>query len=190
MKIARIRVGAIVFSDRSFPHWGEHIGVGQEDRMFEFAPLDTNHNRYDLRAFGFGLMTSQYGEDAYGNGSLFVSAADVIFSDEEAWDSIYKPAIPLKKEKRLKPGYYLVVGDGYSDIVKVQGHEKVLKFGVFSEQSKHTFTGNPHWYGPLDLHELMLLEMAKQMRASGLTIDMEKANKIYEELSCELKTSK
>lgn len=194
MKIARIKVGAIVFSDRSFPHWGEHIGVGQEDRMFEFAPLDTSHNRYDLRAWGFGLMTSQYGEGAYGNGSLFVSKEDVIFSEEEAWDSIYKPAIPIKKDKRLKPGCYLVVGDGYSDIVKVQGHEKVLKFGVFAEQNKHTFTGNPHWYGPLNLHEMMMLETAKQHIASGLSVDMEKAKIIYKELfgdlKCESKTSK
>jgi hypothetical protein len=148
MRIARIRVGARVFSDRSFPHWGEHIGVGQEDRMFEFKPLDQNHNRYDLRAWGFGI------EGAYGNGSLFVSKDDVIFSDEEAWDTIYKPAIPIKEDKRLKAGYYLVVGDGYSDIVKVDRHEKVLKFGVFQEQSKHSYTGNPHWY-KIDLRELL-----------------------------------
>jgi hypothetical protein len=154
MQIARIRVGAIVFSDHSFPVWGEHIGVGQEDRMFVFTPLDTNHNRYDLRAWGFGLATKQYQEGAYGNGSLFVSKEDIIFSDEEAWDSIHKPAIPIKEDKRLKAGYYLVVGDGYSDIVKVSGHEKIHKFGVFQECSKHTFTGNPHWY-KIDLRDLL-----------------------------------
>lgn len=154
MQIARIRVGAIVFSDRSFPHWGEHIGVGQEDRMFEFTPLDTNHNRYDLRAWGFGLMTGQYGEGAYGNGSLFVSKEDVILSDEDCWDTIYKPALPTRKPKQLSPGYYLVVGDGYSEIVKVDRHEKVLKFGVFQELNRHHFDKNPHWY-KIDLRELL-----------------------------------
>lgn len=156
MQIARIKVGAIVFSDRSFPHWGEHIGVGQENRMFEFAPLDTNHNRYDLRAWGFGLQTGQYGEGAYGNGSLFVSAEDVILSEEDNWDTIYKPAIPEREGKQhLSPGYYLVVGDGYSDIVKVDRHEKIIKFGVFQELSKHTFTGSPRWY-KINLRELLV----------------------------------
>ena len=154
MKIARIKIGAIVFQDRSFPHWGEHIGVGQEDRMFEFTPIDTNHNRYDLRAWGFGLQTKQYGEGSYGNGSLFVSADDVIFSEEEAWESIYKPAIPIEKKQQLSPGYYLVVGDGYSDIVKVDRHELVMKFGSFKELNKHTFTGNPQWY-KIDLRDLL-----------------------------------
>jgi hypothetical protein len=152
MRIARIKVGAIVFSDRSFPHWGEHIGVGQEDRMFEFAPLDESHQRYDLRAWGFGLKTKDAGEGAYGNGSLFVSKDDVIFSEEEAWDSIYKPAIPEVKSKQLSPGYYLVVGDSYTDVVKVDRHEKIMKFGVFKELSKYEFPGCT--FKKLDLKKL------------------------------------
>lgn len=148
---ARIKVGAIVFSDRSFPHWGEHIGVGEEYRLFQYSPLDTRHNRYDLSAHGYGLA------GAYGNGSLFVSKKDVILVDvsEDDYDSIFMPAIPVKEEKRLEPGYYLVVEDDYSEIVKVQRHEEVSRFGVFKAQSKHDFPGNPQWYGPINLFALM-----------------------------------
>jgi hypothetical protein len=155
MQIARIRVGAIVFSDHSFPRWGEHIGVGQEDRMFEFQPLDTNHNRYDLRAWGFGLLTKQYEDEAYGNGSLFVSKEDIIFSEEEAWDSIYKPAIPVVKEKCLQAGYYLVVDDNNLIIVEVDKANNVWTIGNEVEISFARFnTINTKWYR-IDLHELL-----------------------------------
>jgi hypothetical protein len=153
MLIARIRVGAIVLSDRSFPHWGEHIGVSQENRMFEFTPLDTRHNRYDLRAWGFGLMTTQYGEGAYGNGSLFVSKEDVIFTEEEAWDTIYKPAKLELKPKKLSPGHYLVVGDGYSDIVKID-RTGIWEFSATKQIQQDDLIGNPHWY-KIDLRELL-----------------------------------
>jgi len=86
---ARIKVGAIVFCDMSFPHWGIHIGIGEEDRLFKYDALDTRHNRYDLRAHGYGLPA----KDSYGNGSLFVSSNDIIILDvsDDDYDTIFKP---------------------------------------------------------------------------------------------------
>lgn len=188
MKFAmKIKRGAIVFSDHSFPHWGEHIGVGQEDRLFKFDPLDVSHNRFDLRAHGFGLTTVGFGTEAYGNGSLFVSKDDVeqVEVTEEEYATIFKPAIPIVVPKKKKPGLYLVVGDGYSEIVKIKLHDGcVYRFdATFSCVREDYFNGDPHWYGPIDLHELMLLETAKMMIKSKLPIDMEKARNIYKELS-------
>lgn len=178
----RINKGAIVFSDHSFPHWGEHIGVGQEDRLFKFDSLDTRHNRYDLRAWGFGLTTVGNGDGAYGNGSLFVSREDTVIVDvtDEEYAAIFKPAIPVEKPKRKKPGYWLVVGDGYSDIVKISSDGLIRQFSdKFSIVREDFFNANPHWYGPLDLREIMDLEILRQ---NSLPVDIEKAKKVAEEL--------
>lgn len=137
MQVARIKIGATVFSDRAFPIWGEHIGVGQEDRMFEFMPLDVQYNRYELRAWGFGIHTDQYGEGAYGNGPLFVHIDDVIISDEDAWDTIYKPMVKINKQ--LKPGYYMVVDGVYKSVVEVDRNNNVWRIGHECEISMEEF---------------------------------------------------
>lgn len=164
-RFCRIKVGAIVFSDHSFPHWGEHIGKGQETRPFVMSPMDTSHNRYDLRAWGFGLSTAEHGEGAYGNGSLFVRAEDIEIVELEgvAIKAVYRSALPLlPKPKKLKPGYYLVVGDGYSDIVKCDSIGGFRELGSAVVHARDHYTGNPHWYGPLDLHDIMTANMDKE----------------------------
>ena len=155
---ARIKRGAIVFSDHSFPVWGEHIGVGQEDRLFECDPLDTNHNRYDLRAHGFGLQGV-----AYGNGSLFVSASDVEFLEvtEKEYNTIFKPAFPEVKLKKMKPGYYL----NNNAIVKVIDTGQILEIGDITRRTLSDYTSQD-FYGPIDLHEIKIIETCKAKRMS------------------------
>ena len=98
-RMGRIKKGAVVFQDRSFPHWGIHIGVDAVDTVFEVSELDKQHDRFDLTAWGYGLKSCDYGEGAYGNGSLFVNAADVIFLSNEEADA--QP--PFKVVKYTKP---------------------------------------------------------------------------------------
>ena len=77
MKVARIRCGAIVFQDRSFPHWGHHIGAECVDQLFKVGDFDANHNSYTVTAFGYGFQGDTYGPGAYGNGALFVKVDDL-----------------------------------------------------------------------------------------------------------------
>lgn len=177
----RIRVGAVVFSDHSFPIWGEHIGVGEELRPFEMSPMDTSHNRYDCRAWGYGLHKEP---GAYGNGSLFVRAEDIEILDSVNVTEVHRPALPQPpKPEKKSPGHYLIVGDGYSDLVQINSSGLVRELGKEQLFKESNYDGNPQWYGPLDLHEIMMLETAKTLLKSKLPVDLEKARLVYRELS-------
>ena len=155
-QFGRIRVGAIVFSDHSFPVWGEHIGKGEELRPFLLEPMDVHHNRYTCRAWGYGLMPSQHGENAYGNGSLFVRKEDIEIFTSVNEAEVYRPALPQPpKPEKKKPGFYLLVGDGYSDIVKINASGDVLEIANQKHFKESDYDGNPHWYGPIDLRDLL-----------------------------------
>lgn len=109
-RMGRIKKGATVFQDHGFPNWGEHIGEDHVDLVFEVSELDKLHKRFDLTAFGYGLKTSTNGEGAYGNGSLFVDAKDVLFLSNEEADE--QP--PFKVVKRRKPKPDTTFSDAWS----------------------------------------------------------------------------
>lgn len=100
-RLARIKEGAVVFQDRSFPHWGKDIGSKEPQTVFEVIRYSVEHNRHDLVAWGYGLKTDQFGEGAYGNGALFVKDEDVMFlTDEEALTiPPFKKRNPPKEKK-------------------------------------------------------------------------------------------
>lgn len=79
----RIKSGATVFQDHSFPVWGVHIGIGEVDRPFIITEQNSDYNSYTLRAFGYGLLGEKiYDSDCYGNGALFVKSTDVVIIPE------------------------------------------------------------------------------------------------------------
>lgn len=102
LKLVRIKPGAIVFQDHSFPHWGIHTGLGEENRLFKFTPMNTDHNRFDVRAWGYGLNETIHGKGAYGCGSLFVAAEDLIFVEEDD-ASVYEPNNPTREQVKRMP---------------------------------------------------------------------------------------
>lgn len=146
---AKIKIGAMVYCDHSFPHWGVDIGLGEELRPFEITRLDTSHSRYDLRAWGYGLSTAIHGEGAYGNGSLFVSAEDIEILTAINVTEVYRPALPqVKTVKRTLTTAELITLLTVAEAKKYQQTQanitRLKAIELVNAENKLTLKGEAH----------------------------------------------